>query len=79
MMVVVQAGKEDIKMIREGESSTNLPRRREPPPPCTNTDRISLPPPARNTIQKKWLNNEDFCAQVGRSMFQSLTILGLGL
>ena len=27
---------------------------------------------------KWWLDNADFCAQVGRSMSQSLTILGLG-
>jgi DnaJ-class molecular chaperone len=28
---------------------------------------------------KQWLNDKDFCIQVGRSMFQSLAILGLGL
>jgi DnaJ-class molecular chaperone len=27
---------------------------------------------------KRWLNDENFCIQVGRSMSQSLTILGLG-
>ena len=27
---------------------------------------------------KRWLINKNFCVQVGRSMSQSLTILGLG-
>jgi hypothetical protein len=38
----------------------------------------SAPPPAQYNT-KQWLNDKDFCIQVGRSMFQSLAILGLGL
>jgi DnaJ-class molecular chaperone len=39
---------------------------------------FTSPPPAQYN-PKQWLGDEDFCTQVGRSMFQSLTILGLGL
>ena len=41
-------------------------------PPPTDTDETTYDP-------KRWLNDHDFCSLVGRSMFHSLTILGLGL
>ena len=37
------------------------------------------PPSPTQYKPKRWLNDPDFCEQVGRSMFHSLTILGLGL
>ena len=38
------------------------------------------PPPYPTQYEpKRWLDDPDFCEQVGRSMFHSLTILGLGL
>ena len=42
-----------------------------------NNDRSSIRPPPAQYNPKQWLNDEDFCIQVGRSMFQSLAILGL--
>jgi preprotein translocase subunit Sec63 len=36
------------------------------------------PPNPAEYNPKQWLNDENFCTQVGRSMSQSLTILGLG-
>jgi DnaJ-class molecular chaperone len=36
------------------------------------------PPNPTEYNPKRWLNDENFCIQVGRSMSQSLTILGLG-
>ena len=59
-----------------GEGSANpppLPRRAHEQRPQFN------PPPPAQYNPKRWLNNEDFYIQVRRSMFQSLTILGLGL
>ena len=53
-----------------------LPQRA--PPMHEQRPRFNLPSPAQYN-PKRWLNDEDFCIQVGRSMFQSLTILGLGL
>jgi DnaJ-class molecular chaperone len=53
-----------------------LPRR---PPPMHKQQRQFNPPPPTQYNPKRWLNDENFCIQVGRSMFQSLTILGLGL
>ncbi len=38
----------------------------------------SHPPNPTEYNPKQWLNDDNFCAQVGRSMSQSLTILGLG-
>jgi len=38
----------------------------------------SNPPTPVEYNPKRWLNDEDFCIQVGYSMSQSLTILGLG-
>ena len=60
------------------ENGTNLPRHRDTLPLCTSNDRNLILPTLRNTIQKRWLDDKDFCIQVGRSMSQSLTILGLG-
>jgi len=37
------------------------------------------PPSPTQYKPKRWLNGPNFCKQVGRSMFHSLTILGLGL
>ena len=49
-----------------------------PPPAHEQRPRFNPPPPAQYN-PKRWLNNEDFYIQVRHSMFQSLTILGLGL
>ncbi len=38
----------------------------------------SIPPNSVEYNSKRWLNDKDFCIQVGRSMSQSLRILGLG-
>ncbi len=38
----------------------------------------SIPPNSAEYNPKRWLNDTDFCIQVGRSISQSLTILGLG-
>ncbi len=54
-----------------------LPRR-APPTHKQQRSQFNPPPPAQYN-PKQWLNDEDFCTQVGRSMFQSLAILGLGL
>ena len=60
------------------QSPPPRPRRPPPPPPRhpphaeTTTDDIAYDP-------KRWLNDPVFCSMVGRSMFHSLTILGLGL
>jgi hypothetical protein len=54
-----------------------LPRR-TPPAHKQQRSQFNPPPPAQYN-PKQWLNIEDFCIQVGRSMFQSLAILGLGL
>jgi len=48
------------------------PPPRHPPHAETTTDDIAYDP-------KRWLNDPVFCSMVGRSMFHSLTILGLGL
>jgi hypothetical protein len=56
------------------------PRPRRPPPPPPRH-----PPHAETATDdtaydsKRWLNDPAFCSMVGRSMFHSLTILGLGL
>ena len=56
-----------------------------PPPspqhhPSTHHHSSQFPPTPPTTYDpKQWLGDEDFCTQVGRSMFHSLTILGLGL
>ena len=42
-----------------------------------HTDEGSTTPPPAQYNPKQW--HEDFCIQVGHSMFQSLRILGLGL
>ena len=60
------------------ENGTNLPHHRDALPLCTSNDRNLFLPTLQNTIKKRWLNDKDFCIQVGRSMSQSLTILGLG-
>ncbi len=63
-----------------GEDNANtLPRRGEPPLHTNNNDFSSICPPPAQYNPKQWLNDEDFCIQVGHSMFQSLSILGLGL
>ena len=48
-------------------------------PPMHENRQHSSPPPHEQYDPKRWLHDEDFCTQVGRSMFPSLTILGLGL
>ena len=63
-----------------GEDNANtLPCRGEPPPVHEQQRLQFNPPPPAQYNPKQWLNNEDFCIQVGHSMFQSLAILGLGL
>ena len=64
-----------------GEDNTSTPPRRKEPPLRTNNnnDCSSIHPPPAQYNPTQWLNEEDFCIQVGRSMFQSLAILGLGL
>jgi len=61
-----------IATTHDEENGTNLPRHCNALPLCTSNDHnLSLP-----TLQN--INDKDFCTQVGRSMSQSLTILGLG-
>jgi hypothetical protein len=70
--------KRAITMNHGKENNTNLPRHRDAPLLCTSNDRkLTLPPPVEYNL-KRWLNDEYFCIQVGRSMSQSLAILGLG-
>jgi hypothetical protein len=45
------------------------PSPRRPPPRTNNNDRSSIRPPPDQFNPKQWLNDEDFCIQVGRSMF----------
>jgi len=62
-----------------GQSSANTPPcHGEPPPTHEQRSQFNPSPPAQYN-PKQWLSDEDFCIQVGCSMFQSLTILGLGL
>jgi hypothetical protein len=69
-----------VMEIERGENNTHtLPRRGDPPPCTTNNDHSSIRPPPAQYNPKQWINDEDFCIQVGRSMFQSLAILGLEL
>ena len=67
-----------ITMNHEDENSTNPPRHCDAPPLCTSHDCNLILPPLWNTIQNGGSMMRIFCIQVGRSMFQSLTILGLG-
>jgi len=78
-------GNDDSRHHREGHR--NESRRREwhqPPPspqrslPMHEQRPQSNPPTPAEYNSKWWLNDEDFCIQVRRSMSQSLTILGLG-
>jgi hypothetical protein len=67
---------------REHRNSQGRGQHQPPPspraPPPEHEHRQHSAPPAQYD-PKRWLNDEDFCTQVGRSMSQSLTILGLGL
>jgi hypothetical protein len=54
------------------------PSPRRAPPAHKQRSQFNPPPPAQYN-PKQCLNDEDFCIQFGCSMFQSLTILGLGL
>ena len=63
-----------------GKDNANTPPRRgDPPRAQTTTIAVQSAPPPDQFNPKQWLKDEDFCIQVGRSMFQSLAILGLGL
>ena len=59
------------------EGSHGRGQRQHPPSPRRRSQ-FNPPTPAQYN-PKRWLNDEDFCIQVGRSMFQSLMILGLEL
>ena len=60
---------------RERQQPPPSPRRTPPP----HEPRSHRPPYPAQYEPKRWLNDPNFCKQVGRSMFHSLTILGLGL
>jgi DnaJ-class molecular chaperone len=47
-------------------------------PPVHKQRPQSNPPTPAEYNPKRWLNDNDFCIQGGRSIIQSLTILGLG-
>ena len=68
----------------ETEDDPHLPPQ-SPPPRPHRPPSPPHPPPDDNATNdatynpKRWLNDPDFCSMVGRSMFNSLIILGLGL
>lgn len=69
----------------EGHRDESRRRERHQPPPVTAISPMheqqpqpTNPPNPTEYNPKRWLNDENFCIQVGRSMSQSLTILGLG-
>ena len=62
-----------------GQEQHQTPPPPRAPPPMHEHRPHFAPPPSVQYNPKRWLDDENFCVQVGRSMFQSLTILGLGL
>jgi hypothetical protein len=77
-------GNDDRRHHREGHRDESRRRERHQPPPSPRPPPMheqqpqSNPPNPTEYNPKRWLNDENFCIQVGRSMSQSLTILGLG-
>jgi len=70
---------------REGHRDESRRNERHQPPPSPRSPPMheqqpqpTNPPNPTEYNPKRWLNDENFCIQVGRSMSQSLTILGLG-
>ncbi len=63
-----------------GEDNANTPPSPRRAPSTHEQQQLQFnSPPLAQYNPKQWLNDDDFCIQVGRSMFQSLAILGLGL
>ncbi len=77
-------GNDDSRYHREGHRNESRRREQHQPPPSPRSPPMheqqpqSNPPNPAEYNPKRWLNDENFCIQVGRSMSQSLTILGLG-
>jgi hypothetical protein len=75
---------DDNRHHREGHRDHSRQRDRHHSPPSPRSPPIheqqpqSNPPNPTEYNPKRWLNDDNFCAQVGHSMSQSLTILGLG-
>jgi hypothetical protein len=76
---------DDSRYHREGHRDESRRRERHQPPPSPRSPPMheqqpqsTNPPNPAEYNPKRWLNDENFCTQVGRSMSQSLTILGLG-
>ena len=67
-----------MTVTTNGENANNPLHHHDEHPPRTSQGHTPPPYPAQYG-PKRWLNDPDFCEQVGRSMFHSLTILGLGL
>jgi hypothetical protein len=78
-VTTAETTQDTIVMNREDEGSTNPPPSPRRPPPMHEQQPQFNPPPPMQYNPKRWLNDKKICIQVGRSMFQSLTILGLGL
>ena len=78
-------GNDDSRHHREGRRDDSQRREWHQPPPSPRHSPPmheqrpqSNPPNSAEYNPKQWLDDKDFCIQVGRSMSQSLTILGLG-
>ena len=77
-------GDDDSRHHREGRCDNSRQREWHQPPPSLrrsppmHEQRPQSIPPSAEYNPKRWLNDKDFCIQVGCSMSQSLTILGLG-
>ena len=78
-------GNDDSRYHREGHRNESRRREQHQPPPSPRSPPMheqqpqsTNPPNPAEYNPKRWLNDENFCIQVGRSMSQSLTILGLG-
>ena len=78
MKTMMRTDKEGIETKHEDKDNTNPPPSPRNPPFMHQHSPQFTPPPPTPYNPKQWLGDEDFCSQVGRSMFQSLTILGLG-